>query len=188
VVLPLENKMAYPEDLRGWNGVLNTAMVLVSCLYIAVGFFGYLKYGESVQAAITLNLPVHEWLAQIIILMFSVAIFISYALQFYVPIEILLPVVRAWWPNTAEWKLNYGMRAVVVLFTCEYEPALTVAMAFLFRSRAGRRRPPLGPLHLAGRRGLLLHSGAHGAAAHRRDHLLAVRQSETVEIPHSVSQ
>ena len=31
---------------QGWNGVLNTSMVMVSCLYIAVGFFGYLKYGE----------------------------------------------------------------------------------------------------------------------------------------------
>ena len=34
---------------QGWNGVLNTSMVMVSCLYIAVGFFGYLKYGEVVR-------------------------------------------------------------------------------------------------------------------------------------------
>ena len=61
VVLPLENQMAQPEALRGWNGVLNTAMIIVTCLYIAVGFFGYLKYGEAVAAAITLNLPVEEW-------------------------------------------------------------------------------------------------------------------------------
>ncbi len=61
VVLPLENKMREPKALRGWDGVLNTAMVLVSCLYIAVGFFGYLKYGEGVEASITLNLPVDQW-------------------------------------------------------------------------------------------------------------------------------
>ena len=35
---------------QGWNGVLNTSMVMVSCLYIAVGFFGYLKYGEVIRA------------------------------------------------------------------------------------------------------------------------------------------
>ena len=60
VVLPLENKMKRPNDLKGWNGVLNTSMVIVSCLYIAVGFFGYLKYGDNVDASITLNMPVEE--------------------------------------------------------------------------------------------------------------------------------
>ena len=53
--------MASPHDLRGWNGVLNTSMVIVSCLYIAVGFFGYLQYGENVLGSVTLNLPVDEW-------------------------------------------------------------------------------------------------------------------------------
>ncbi len=55
--------MEQPHALRGWNGVLNTAMVMVSCLYIAVGFFGYLKYGDDVAASITLSLPVEEWSA-----------------------------------------------------------------------------------------------------------------------------
>ena len=60
-MLPVENQMATPNDLRGWNGVLNTSMVIVSCLYIAVGFFGYLQYGEGVLGSVTLNLPVDEW-------------------------------------------------------------------------------------------------------------------------------
>jgi proton-coupled amino acid transporter len=55
--------MRYPRQLSGWNGVLNTAMVIVTCLYIAVGFFGYLKYGEDVAGSITLNLPVDQWWA-----------------------------------------------------------------------------------------------------------------------------
>lgn len=49
--------MINPEDFRGCNGVLNTAMILVTCGYIAVGFFGYLKYGDAVHGSITLNLP-----------------------------------------------------------------------------------------------------------------------------------
>jgi proton-coupled amino acid transporter len=61
VVLPLENQMRTPRELRGWNGVLNTSMIIVACLYIAVGFFGYLKYGDLVLGSITLNLPVNEW-------------------------------------------------------------------------------------------------------------------------------
>ena len=60
VVLPLENQMKTPKDMKGWNGVLNTAMTMVACLYIAVGFFGYLKYGEDVVGSITLNLPSDE--------------------------------------------------------------------------------------------------------------------------------
>lgn len=49
--------MTNPHDFRGFNGVLNTGMVLVTCGYIAVGFFGYLKYGDAVHGSITLNLP-----------------------------------------------------------------------------------------------------------------------------------
>ena len=57
IVLPLENQMKTPEAMKGWNGVLNTAMTIVACLYIAVGFYGYLQYGEGVKGSITLNLP-----------------------------------------------------------------------------------------------------------------------------------
>lgn len=56
VVLPLENNMKTPQDFGGLNGVLNTGMIIVASLYTAVGFFGYLKYGENVAATITLNL------------------------------------------------------------------------------------------------------------------------------------
>ena len=49
--------MKTPEAMKGWNGVLNTAMTIVACLYIAVGFYGYLQYGEKVEGSITLNLP-----------------------------------------------------------------------------------------------------------------------------------
>ena len=56
-MLPLENQMKTPEAMKGWNGVLYTAMTIVACLYIAVGFYGYLQYGEKVEGSITLNLP-----------------------------------------------------------------------------------------------------------------------------------
>ena len=52
--------MATPQDLPGWNGVLNTSMIIVTCLYFAVGFFGYVQYGEAVLGSVTLNLPVEE--------------------------------------------------------------------------------------------------------------------------------
>lgn len=50
--------MANPEAFGGWNGVLNTGMMIVTCLYTAVGFFGYLKYGDKVKiGSLTLILP-----------------------------------------------------------------------------------------------------------------------------------
>lgn len=60
MVLPLENQMKRPKELSGWDGILNTGMTLVTVLYITIGFFGYLKYGESVEGSITLNLPVED--------------------------------------------------------------------------------------------------------------------------------
>ena len=57
VVLPIENQMRKPKDMLGWNGVLNTSMGLVTALYVAMGFYGYLKYGETIESSITLNLP-----------------------------------------------------------------------------------------------------------------------------------
>lgn len=60
VVLPLENNMQRPQDFGGLSGVLNTGMVIVASLYTAVGFFGYLKYGEDVKGSITLNLDANS--------------------------------------------------------------------------------------------------------------------------------
>jgi proton-coupled amino acid transporter len=45
----------------GWVGVLNLAMVTVVCLYTSVGFFGYIKYGDTALGSITLNLPTDHW-------------------------------------------------------------------------------------------------------------------------------
>jgi len=117
VVLPLENQMREPRALRGWTGVLNTSMVIVTCLYIAIGFFGYLKYGDAVEGAITLNLPPEEWLSQIIIVMMCLAIFFSYALQFYVPVELILPSVKARVSESYHLPAEFVLRYSIVLLT-----------------------------------------------------------------------
>ena len=52
--------MKFPSEMKGWNGAINTSMIIVACLYIAVGFFGYLQYGDKVLGSITLNLPPDE--------------------------------------------------------------------------------------------------------------------------------
>ncbi|KAJ8297436.1 hypothetical protein KUTeg_023967 [Tegillarca granosa] len=89
LVMPLENKMRHPEDFGGWLGVLNLGMTIVICLYTAVGFYGYLRFGDQVLGSVTLNLPQDS--AK---LMFSVSIFISYLLVMYVPFNIIWPAIE----------------------------------------------------------------------------------------------
>ncbi|KAI5642670.1 transmembrane amino acid transporter protein domain-containing protein [Phthorimaea operculella] len=105
VVLPLENNMKTPEAFGGCTGVLNTGMVIVASLYAAIGFFGYLKYGDHVAGSITLNLP-NDLLAQSVRTMMAVAIFLSYGLQFYVPMSIVWPYVKS--KLTDERAIKYG--------------------------------------------------------------------------------
>ncbi|XP_037031296.1 proton-coupled amino acid transporter-like protein CG1139 isoform X2 [Bradysia coprophila] len=117
VVLPLENNMKTPEDFRGPFGVLNTGMVIVACLYTAVGFFGYLKYGDHVKGSITLNLPPDDILAQSVRVMMALAIFLSYGLQFYVPINIVGPWFNSLFRSESQQLSDAGLRILLVVFT-----------------------------------------------------------------------
>lgn len=119
VILPLENNMKTPQDFVGLTGVLNTVMVMVTSLYTAVGFFGYLKYGDkAVKGSITLYLPPNEILAQSARLMMAVAIFLSYCLQFYVPFQIIWPSIRAKLSTEKSRFIGeYAVRTTMVIIT-----------------------------------------------------------------------
>lgn len=49
--------MKKPSQFNRPVGVLNIGMILIASLFIAIGFVGYWKYGESVAGTLTLNLP-----------------------------------------------------------------------------------------------------------------------------------
>uniref|UniRef100_A0A1I8QAY1 Amino acid transporter transmembrane domain-containing protein n=1 Tax=Stomoxys calcitrans TaxID=35570 RepID=A0A1I8QAY1_STOCA len=118
VVLPLENNMKTPEDFGGLTGVLNTGMIIVACLYTSVGFFGYLKYGDGVKGSITLNLPQDEILSQLVRIAMALAIFLSYALQFYVPVNFVEPLVQRHFETTRTKELAAtASRIALVTFT-----------------------------------------------------------------------
>ncbi|KAJ9585747.1 hypothetical protein L9F63_002442, partial [Diploptera punctata] len=89
VIIALEYNMKNPSDFGGYFGVFNRGMSIIVFLYVFVGFVGYVKYGEEAAGSITLNLPLEEKLAQSVKVMFAIAIFITYALQCYVPLEII---------------------------------------------------------------------------------------------------
>jgi proton-coupled amino acid transporter len=118
VVLPIENKMKNSKDLGGWTGVLNLGMSIAIILYAAVGFYGYLRFGDDVKGSLTLNLP-PGWLFSSVKMMFAVAIFCSYAVQFYVPMEIIWPLVECHLtPDSRTHKYGeYLLRACFVIMT-----------------------------------------------------------------------
>lgn len=116
VVLPVENKMKTPEDFGGWTGVLNTCMVIVTCGYAAIGFYGYLQAGADVRPSITLNLP-QNWFYLSVRLLFSLAIFITYLLQFYVPFQIIWPLIQHHFPANYVRPVEYLLKALCIVIT-----------------------------------------------------------------------
>ncbi|KAJ0179448.1 hypothetical protein K1T71_005160 [Dendrolimus kikuchii] len=93
VVLPVENTMAKPQHFLGCPGVLNITMTVVVLLYMIMGFLGYVRYGDEAYGSITLNLDTGEFPALTAKVFIILAIFFTYILQFYVPMEIV-------WRNT----------------------------------------------------------------------------------------
>lgn len=40
LVLPIQKEMGRPWDFKGWTGILNTGMVLITVIYVSMGFYG----------------------------------------------------------------------------------------------------------------------------------------------------
>lgn len=59
-IMPLENEMKTPKSFVGVTGVLNRAFALIVIMYIGMGLFGYLKYGDAIRESITLNLETNS--------------------------------------------------------------------------------------------------------------------------------
>eukprot|EP00069_Balaena_mysticetus_P017272 bmy_10537T0 len=114
MVLSLKNQMKHPQQ---FSFVLYLGMSLVIVLYICLGTLGYMKFGSNTQASITLNLP-NCWLYQSVKLMYSIGIFFTYALQFHVPAEIVIPVVIS--QVSESWVLfaDLSVRTALVCLTC----------------------------------------------------------------------
>ncbi|XP_045206547.2 proton-coupled amino acid transporter 2-like [Mercenaria mercenaria] len=121
MVLPLHMKMIDKPAFLGKAGVLNLGLTITIALYNAVGFYGFLKYGEDTQPSITLNLPNDEWLYLSVKIMFSVSVYITFALQFYVPMTILWPIIEHKAKATGRLLPTYAenvFRFLLVLLTC----------------------------------------------------------------------
>ncbi|XP_065160550.1 neutral amino acid uniporter 4 [Atheta coriaria] len=89
LVLPLRNEMKKPDTFQKTFGVLNVGMVFVTIAFTCLGIVSYLKFGDDIQGSVTLNLPEDEILGQSVKILIALAILMSYALQFYIAIEIM---------------------------------------------------------------------------------------------------
>ncbi|XP_011196222.1 proton-coupled amino acid transporter-like protein CG1139 isoform X2 [Zeugodacus cucurbitae] len=95
VIISVEAKMKSPRD------------------YLA--FFGYWRYGDRVKDSITSNLPMDEFLPRLAKLMFAVAIFLSFALQGYITIEVCWRRYSEYMNLKASHPLEYVLRIAIVL-------------------------------------------------------------------------
>ncbi|XP_051870776.1 proton-coupled amino acid transporter 1 [Pristis pectinata] len=114
VVLPLENQMQRPHK---FPAILYSAMSFVTLLYVSIGILGYTCFGDEIKGSVTLNLP-PCWLYQSVKILYSFGIFITYAVQFFVAAEILVPLAAV--RVSERWKLwvNLAIRTALVILTC----------------------------------------------------------------------
>ncbi|XP_035825457.1 proton-coupled amino acid transporter 1 [Aplysia californica] len=107
MILPLENKTKRPQDYGGICGLITMATTCNICLNVMVGFYGYLSVGDHVTGNILVSLP-EKGFYDAVSIVYSVAVFLTYTLQLYLPAEVMATSIKArvkatWIQNNANW-------------------------------------------------------------------------------------
>lgn len=85
LILPIEASMAQPEK---FPMVLSISMVVITAIFVSIGTIGYTAFGDKVKSIIILNLPQGNLAVQSILVLYSVAVFLSGPLQLFPAIKI----------------------------------------------------------------------------------------------------
>uniref|UniRef100_A0A8C7UFS3 Solute carrier family 36 member 4 n=1 Tax=Oncorhynchus mykiss TaxID=8022 RepID=A0A8C7UFS3_ONCMY len=112
VVLSLENQMKEPKR---FPAALNIGKGITIVLYVVLATLCYLHFGDDVKGSITLNLP-HNMVK----ILYSFGVFVSLAVQFFVPVEIMSPPVQARLRESWSAPCEMILRGLLVCLTCEY--------------------------------------------------------------------
>jgi len=116
VVLPVQNQMTHPKDMLGPSGAIVISILFCGFSYLAMGFCGFIKFGIDTLPSISLNLPADNLLAQSCQAMFALAVYFSYALQFYVVMDIISSnVITTYIPDNWQLLVDYTIRFLLNL-------------------------------------------------------------------------
>lgn len=85
LILPIEASMAQPEK---FPMVLSVSMFVITAIFVSIGTVGYTAYGDKIKSIIILNLPQGNVAVQSILVLYSVAVFLSGPLQLFPAIKI----------------------------------------------------------------------------------------------------
>ncbi|CDW56396.1 Aa trans domain containing protein [Trichuris trichiura] len=132
LVLPIENRSRNPRRFIAPVGTLNIACLFVLVIYIVIGFFGYAKFGFDIKDSVTLNLPSNEPLYQAVKGIIAASICLSYPVQFFVPMELLIIRLKQHFDKDWRWfwLAEYAL-------TCKISLAELVPHLALFVSLVG---------------------------------------------------
>ncbi|XP_050684005.1 proton-coupled amino acid transporter-like protein CG1139 [Leptidea sinapis] len=111
VVVAISTNMKTPKQFWVTCGVLDVGMIIIVLFFLSVGILGYMFCVSECSDAITLDLPKNNGLASAAVILYTISIFISYALNCYVPVDII-------WRNYLGPALE--RRSVTKLRLCEY--------------------------------------------------------------------